>query len=74
MAQADDGVDEWLQADWSTQSPIELINPVSSVSGMKSEGGMVPSNALFQRKSASAPRIRRSVSVEKSVRYRVHLP
>jgi len=52
----------WRRASRSTQRPIPVIAPVSSASGMNSNGGMSPRSGWFQRTSASNPIVRLSVS------------
>ena len=46
---------QWIHASRRTNSPIGLIRPKYSASGMKSAGGIRPSSPEFQRISASAP-------------------
>ena len=48
----------WRQASSSTQLPISKIGPVSSASGMKSLGEIMPRAGWRQRISASAPTMR----------------
>ena len=43
----------WRQPSRSTHSPMSLMRPVSSASGMKSPGITVPLSSVFQRTSAS---------------------
>ncbi len=43
----------WRQPSRSTHSPISLMRPVSSASGMKSAGITVPLSSVTQRTSAS---------------------
>ena len=45
----------YLHASNRTQRPIGTIKPVSSASGMKSSGGMIPFSGSNQRISASTP-------------------
>jgi len=45
------------QAVRKTHSPIGIIKPVSSASGMKSTGDTDPSSGLCQRNNASTPLI-----------------
>ena len=48
----------WGQAVCTTHSPMGIIRPVSSASGMKSSGGIKPSLGCRQRNNVSMPRIR----------------
>ncbi len=47
----------WLQAVLRTHSPIGLINPVCSASGINTPGLISPCSGWFQRTNASMHRI-----------------